>query len=271
MLNFFEKKQIGEYKENRILEKEIIKLANNPQESRECLYRSLLDSMLIVATRPISGVSEKQLREKTDLEGLKIGCYTTFYNKAKQGLPVFTKEEFLKKWRSEQFFIYLRGRDLFEMASEMSIDAVIINYLAPIGGFIYPWEIKELAQGKIPIEMNRKININQGTKIFYRKPTNPPPESLITGFQNILYKSQGILSGFIFEICIEGSNELPHLALGLVLNTTPDKAIEPIFYQFDSVIRSCLKENEYIDIMPLNDENLIKYLEYNVGVFFQKQ
>ena len=269
MLYFFKRKTVSKLEENVLLENEIYHVAKNPNTSRENLYQAILDATLIVAIRQPTykelGYNQKYVMEEKE----KFWFYTIFYDGAKQALPVFTREEYIEIWRKEQYYIKIKGKDLFSMVSNIELDAVIINYLAPLGGFLYSWEVKKLAEGKLPIEFNRKIDLKEGTKIFYGKPSTPPSQSLIKGIQNILYKSHGISSAYIFEIYIEDSNDLTHLALGLVLDTTPDKAIEPIFYQIDSVIRSCSKENEFVDIVPLVDKNLIEYLLIYVDAIFR--
>jgi hypothetical protein len=228
-------------------------------ENRRTLYDALINSQLLVPiAKPLHNPERLGLQQvigTTDVEFIVVT------NKQSQtALLAFTDELAVNAWKPEKSsFIASNAQDLFQMALEMNVAAIVLNVAGPTArGELMRWEIQALAAGVIPEGTGQA-----GTSIITPPPdaevkfialTTPPSESFITGLKTALSSQPDVVAAYLMQAQI--GETAPHLVVGVQLpKDLVEENIHAVMNQLGDKVSQLLAKDEFIDFIVVEDEN----------------
>jgi hypothetical protein len=134
--------------DNRDLEGLIRDLAGgDTPERRRSFYETVLTSKLMLATPGQEPEGKVRVADETTT----IRFIATTGPDGKPAMVVFTSEAALLAWRPVGcIYTVLSAKDVFPLALQAGMGAIVINPSGPVGGILMRREIEFLAEGRVP-------------------------------------------------------------------------------------------------------------------------
>ena len=228
-------------------------------DNRRSLYDALINSQLLVPiTKPLHNPARTGLQQvigTTDVEFIVVTNQQT-----QTALLAFTDEQAVKAWKPENSnYIASNAPDLFQMALEMNVAAIVLNVAGPTArGELMRWEIQSLAAGVIPAGTGQV-----GTSVITPPPDaevkfialkSKPADDFLNGLRDAFASQPDVVAAYLMQAQI--GDTAPHLVAGVQLaKEMNEDDIHAVMNQLGDKVSSLLAKDEFMDFIVVEDEN----------------
>ncbi|MBI5033486.1 MAG: enhanced serine sensitivity protein SseB C-terminal domain-containing protein [Chloroflexi bacterium] len=244
-------------------------------ENRRVLYDALINSQLLVPiAKPLHNPNKTGLQQvigTTDVEFIVVT------NKQDQtALLAFTDEPAVKAWKPEDSnYIASNGTDLFQMALEMNVAAIVLNVAGPTArGELMRWEIQSLASGIIP-ESGGQVGTSVITpppdaEIKFAPLHTKPSEKFLTGLKDAFACFPEIAAGYLMQAQI--GDAAPHLVAGVQpVGEMKEDEIHSLMNRLGDKVSGYLSHGEFIDFIFIEDETNVPVIPASDALVFKRE
>ena len=252
---------------------ETIAQQDSPQ-NRRVLYDALINSQLLVPiAKPLHNPDRTGLQQvigTTDVE------FIVASNKQNQNaLLAFTDEQAVSAWKSENSsYIASNAQDLFQMALEMNVAAIVLNVAGPTArGELMRWEIQSLAVGVIPAGTGQVgtsvITPPLDAEVKFFALNTKPPEQFLASLREAFASLPNVVAAYLMQAQI-GQAE-PHLVAGVQLSKEmSEDDIHALMNQLGDKVSVLVPKDEFMDFIVVEDENNVPVAPASEALVFKR-
>lgn len=240
-------------------------------ENRRILYDALINSQLLVPiAKPLHNPNKTGLQQVIGTTDVEFIVVTNQHSQT--ALLAFTDEPAVKAWKPENSsYIASNAMDLFQMALEMNVAAIVLNVAGPTArGELMRWEFQSLASGVIP-ETTGQVGTSvitppPDTEVKFAPLQNKPTEKFLEGLKNAFATFPEITAGYLMQAQI--GDAAPHMVAGVQLVVElKEEEIHPLMNRLGDKVSGLLTKGEFIDFIVVEDEETVPVTPSEALVF----
>ncbi len=247
-------------------------------QTRESLYRAILDSTLIVAGS-VSGDSREVGGGSVAGDNTRIALRTIEHPPGNAILPAFTALDALIAFAgSEVQWVALGARALFQSVLPGNIAEVRVNpfqqgqQITRPGGIVTRREFTALAQGLLPQAMISQ-NVAQlsvaAKQVMVGKPEREPPAEVLDRLSAYFKQFHDVQAGYLFQM---GDQHANSTVFGVQFASMPEpQRLDPIMRTAGAILQAMLPPDAFIDFMPVVPGAMLEAVRNSGRAVFQKQ
>ena len=177
-------------------------------------------------------------------------------------LPVFTSEEAFLRWKPEgSSYVGLPERVLVEILAGSDWHRMVVDGADEDALVITREAARELIGAAHYV-------VPGGSVLLIGQPAQAPPAGLIDAVRAACERRPAVAEGYLYQMAIVDRDEVPHLAIGLRLDSSlDDEAVRTLVDAVGSEVQPRLWGLDFIDFQVLDDDMLAEVQSSGPPVF----